>query len=186
MIHYTLLPEKELRLLKREYRTRVTIFMIFFFSFAVFFGICALIPAYIYSYNQEKALILNLEKLHKNRTERGIETVKKELENSALLIDKLKKHKAPFIYSDLISQVVSNKPSGVSISSFSITFDRQSTTTQAVIVVQGISNTRDELILFRDGLEADPLVSNVELPISDLAKGVNISYSIKINTTGNI
>jgi len=186
MIHYTLLPEKELRTLKREYRTRVTIFMMFFLSFAIFLGICALMPAYIYSYSQEKALLVRLEELQKSRAERGTDTVKKELADSTLVINRLKKHKSPVVYSNLISQVVGHKPAGVSIKSFSITFDRQATTTQAMIVVQGMSSTRDGLILFRDRLEADPLVSKVELPISDLAKSKNISYSIKINTSLNI
>jgi len=145
-----------------------------------------LMPAYIYSYSQEKALLVRLEELQKNRVERGTDSVKKELASSTLIINRLKKHEAPIVYSNLISQVISHKPSGLNIKSFSVTSDRQATSTPTIIVVQGISSTRDSLILFRDRLEADPLISTVELPISDLAKSTNISYSIKINTAPNI
>lgn len=187
MIHYTLLPSQELRLLKKEYRIRVTIYMMFFLSFVILLGICALLPAYIYSYSQERALLARLGELQKSRASRGADEIKKELSDSTELINRLKNHKSPIVYSSLVSQVIGYKTSGVGIKSISVKVENpQATTTQVVIIVQGVAGSRESLIQFRDRLEADPLVTKVELPISDLAKSKNISYSIKIETIKNI
>jgi hypothetical protein len=187
MIHYTLLPAQELRLLKKEYRTRVTIFMMFFLSFVILFGIFALMPAFIYSYSQEKVLLARLGELHKGKASSGIDEIRKDLSNSTEIINRLKNNKTPFVYSSVISQIINHKSGGVRIKSISVSTDsQQATTTALVLVVQGVADTRESLIQFRDNLEADPLVTKVELPISDLAKSKNVSYSLRIHTIRKI
>ncbi len=187
MIHYTLLPSQELKLLKKEYRIRVTIYMMFFLSFVILLGICALLPAYIYSYSQERALLARLGEIQKSRASRGADEIKKELSDSTEMINRLKNHKSPIVYSNIITQMINHKTTGVGIKSISVAVENpQATTTSVVIVIQGVSISRESLIQYRDKLEADPLVKKVELPISDLAKSKNISYSLRIHTIGNI
>ena len=79
MIHYTLLPEKEIKTLKREYRIRLAIFLLFFMSCAVFVGTGSLVPAYVFSYSQEKETVSRLESFQKDRKDRGINEVSKSL-----------------------------------------------------------------------------------------------------------
>lgn len=180
MIHYTLLPEKELRALKREYRIRAVIFFLFFLSCSIFLGIISLLPAYIYSYSQEKDSIASLNSLKSKRTNSEVENVSKELEQTSLMVSRLKGKKDQVIYSSIINEIVKNKNSGLTINSFN--FSSQSNATSSIsTIIQGKAGTRESLIQFKNKLESDPNISDVELPVSDLAKSKNISYSIKLS-----
>jgi hypothetical protein len=178
MIHYTLLPEKELRTLKREYRIRLTIFVIYFLACSVFVGICALLPSYIYSYSQEKELLVKLASLQEDREKNGSVLAINELAEDAKIIKKLKDHGTNIVYTDIVSQIIGHKPSGLTLSYIDIKSDNVSATTSNV-VLQGTAGNREQLIKFRDNLEFDQDISKVELPISDLAKNKNIPYVIK-------
>lgn len=180
MIHYTLLPEKELRALKREYRIRLFIFLIFFMSCSVFVGVVSLIPAYIYSYSQEKESIFNLSALKNKMKNSEINNVSKELEQTSLIVKRLMEQNSQIIYSDLINNIAKNKNAGVTINSFN--FSSQGNATSSIgAVIQGKAGTRESLIQFKNKLESDPNIISVELPVSDLAKSKNISYSIKLS-----
>ena len=79
MIHYTLLPEKEIKTLKREYRMRLVIFFLFFMSVAVLAGIFSLTPGFVLSYTQEKEALEHLKKVEKSRKDKGLDSIIKEL-----------------------------------------------------------------------------------------------------------
>jgi hypothetical protein len=180
MIHYTLLPEKEIKKLKMEYRIRLFIFLIFFLSCSVFVGIISLIPAYYFSFTQEKEVLTNINNLQKGRQDRGTNTILSELAESNKIIKTLKSQPKNISYSDTISQIVHQKSAGVSINSFSITTIGTTTTATTNVVINGKASTRDVLIKFKNNLESTASVSKVELPISDLAKNKDISFSVKV------
>lgn len=181
MIHYTLLPEKEIKILKREYRTRLVIFMLFFMSYAVLVGIISLAPAYILSYNREKEVLSRLEELKKDRQDNGQNTMLNELASSTSIINKIKERKDSVIFSTIISQIIDYKPVGVTIKSFDINLSGDEKSSIITMVIQGKALTRESLVSFKNKLSTDPMITNVELPVSDLAKSKDISYSIKIN-----
>lgn len=183
MIHYTLLPEKEIKALKREYRIRLVIFFLFFMSVAVLAGIFSLAPGFILSYTQEKEALEHLKKVEKNRKDKGLDSVVKELNQTNTIIKKLEENSGNLIYSKIVSQIIGHKTNGLSIKSFDIS-KSPNATSSADVVIQGKATTRDSLISFKNKLEADPLISNLQLPVSDLAKSKDISYSIKISIIG--
>jgi len=180
MIHYTLLPENEIKALKKEYRTRLTVFQLFFMSCAVLIGTGSLLPAYIFSYNQEKSALDQLSSFQKSRQERGMDSVMSDFKITNDAIALIDMSKESIGYSNIISNIIRQKPYGLTIKSFSLGETNATATSSITAVIQGKSNTREELIKFRDSLELDPRVLKVELPVSDLAKNKNISYSIKI------
>ena len=179
MIHYTLLPEKEIKKLKMEYRIRLFIFLIFFLSCSVFIGIVSLIPAYYFSFTQEKEVLTNINNLQKGRQDRGTNTILSELAESNKIIKTLKSQPKNISYSDTISQIVHQKSAGVSINSFAVT-TTGTTTAITNVIINGKASTRDVLVKFKNNLEATASVSKVELPISDLAKNKDISFSVKV------
>jgi hypothetical protein len=183
MIHYTLLPEKEIKKLRREYRIRLTIFLLFFMSCSVFVGIISLMPAYIYSYTQEKEALDKLEELQAKRKSDTIGPIKKELSDNTIVINKIKNINDSVIYSNIVSKIISQKPSGVSIKSFDMQAAGGSATSTVTVAIQGKALTRESLVAFKDRLTKDPLITKVELPVSDLAKSRDISYSIKVSIT---
>lgn len=189
MIHYTLLPEKEMRTLKREYRTRLVIFLSFFVSIAILIGIVSLAPAYIFSHTEEAEVIRSIEALERDRQDRGADIVMQDLKETGDVVKKLKGYNDSVIFSQIVSQVISLKPVSIKINSFNMpsvvpakkTSGSSATTTPTLeVIIQGKSPTREDLVAFRDNLEADPLVTSVDLPVSNLAKSRDISFSLKI------
>ena len=180
MIHYTLLPEKEIKELKREYRIRLFISILFFISIAIVIGIFSLMPAFIMSYSQEKSALNQIELVRKNRNSKEIENIIKELKQDS---DDLKKINInnKVSYSEIISDIISEKGSGISLNSFQFIIPVNTASSTISFVIQGKSLTRDALIKFKNKLESNPSISSVELPVSDLAKSKDIDFSIKIS-----
>lgn len=181
MIHYTLLPEKEIKTLKKEYRTRLFIILLFFVSCAVLVGIGSLTPAYIFSYTEEREALKNLETLRQSRQNRGTDNVIIDLTKSAAIVKQLEEYDDSTMFSQLISQIVSYKPANLYINSLDLKNVVSKATTSIEIIVQGKASTREDLTIFGDRLKADPLISNVVLPVSNLAKSKDISFSIKLS-----
>ena len=183
MIHYTLLPEKEIKTLKREYRMRLVIFFLFFMSVAVLAGIFSLTPGFVLSYTQEKEALEHLKKVEKSRKDKGLDSIIKELNETNSTIKKLEDNTNDVVYSKIIFKIIGYKTNGLNIKSFDVS-KTPNATSSVDVVVQGKATTRDSLISFKNKLESDPLISNIQLPVSDLAKSKDISYSIKISIIG--
>ncbi len=177
MIHYTLLPDKEIKSLKKEYRTRLFIVMAFFVSFGILAGLVSLVPSYVFSYTREKEALKNLQVLQDSRRERGTDVVMKDLAETQKLVDALKGHKDSAEFSQVIAEIILRKNPLVSLNSFQI---NQSVTASSSlnVVVQGKALTRDSLLLFKKSLEQNPLISKIDLPPSDIAKKENISFAL--------
>jgi hypothetical protein len=185
MIHYTLLPEIEIRRLKREYRTRLAISFLFFVSCAILVGVGSLIPAYIYSYSEEKTLIDKIAILQKSREESGADPLIKELKSDNEIIKIIKNNKETYALSKVVSQIIGHKPKGLTINSFNMV-SKPNATSSIALIIQGKSATREALIQLKNSLESDPLILNVDLPVSDLAKNKDIVYTIKLSIISNI
>ncbi|MDQ5893637.1 MAG: hypothetical protein QG640_649 [Patescibacteria group bacterium] len=180
MIHYTLLPDKEIKSLKKEYRTRLFIVAAFFISCGILVGIGSLIPAYIFSYTQEKEALRSLQTLQENRKERGTDVVITDLASAQVLMDELKKHQDNTEFSQIISEIILRKPTQVSVNSFQLGLSKETASSSLDVIVQGKALTRDSLVNFKKSLEQNPLISKIDLPISDLAKSKDISFTLKL------
>ncbi len=183
MIHYTLLPEKELRMLKREYRIRLLIFSIFFTSIAVLIGILSLIPAYMLSYTEEKEALDSIESLRKNRKQSGLDVITAELKQSDIILKKINSFGKSVPFSQSVSTVLGNRVPGITLHSFQFLNSINTASSTMSFTIQGKSGTREALVAFKNKLEADPAVLKVELPVSDLVKSRDISFSIKLSMT---
>ena len=77
-----------------------------------------------------------------------------------------------------IAAVLDKRPSDVRITSLSFTPSIGSKSTMAV---KGVADTRSGLVLFTELLEDDELFETVELPVRDLAKSTDISFTISFD-----
>ncbi|MDO8430676.1 MAG: hypothetical protein Q7S72_01655 [Candidatus Taylorbacteria bacterium] len=150
-------------------------------SCAVLVGIGSLIPAYIFSYTEEKSSLNRIEEIQKSREEKGADSLVKELKIDRGIMEKINKHRDSVIFSNIIPQIIRHKTPGLTINSFNLTTVTSATSSSVMVAIQGKSSTRDGLIQFKNALDADPLVTSVSLPVSDLAKSRDIPYSIKIS-----
>lgn len=183
MIHYTLLPEPEIRKLRREYRVRVFIILLLFVSCAILIGSLSLLPSYFLSDDQGAKAAKSAEELQKGREERGIDQVEKELARNQVILKQLGLEKSKIVFSDLIQTVGKYRSPQILISAFELSSLQTKGTTTLTVVLQGKALTRDSLIEFKKNLEQDKRFSGVELPISDLAKSKDIPFALKLAYT---
>lgn len=179
MIHYILLPTEERHALRREYRLRLAIVMLFFVSCAVALGIVSLLPAYLYSRGQEKEALLRQEALLKSRKESGAEQIEKDLVVSEAIAEKIIANEEKIIYNELVQKIISHRKRDLHITSFALSRE-MTTTTLAAVTLQGRAGTRESLLDFKKQLEGDKTFLRIELPLSDLAKNKNISFSMRL------
>ncbi len=182
MIYYTLLPEDEIKTLRKEYHIRLFITIVFFISSFLTIGIFSLIPSYVYTNGIEGKIAQKASDIEKDRKASGIDAIERELINDNKKIKKLLADSANTAsYLELIQSIISSRKSGITMESFSIS-KGEGTSTPIVIVFQGKSPTREALINFKDGLQLERNFSKVELPISDLVKNKDLTFSIRLET----
>jgi hypothetical protein len=180
MIHYTLLPESEIRVLRREYRVRLFVILLFFLSIAIVIGIISLIPSFTVSRTEESKIIEQVEKMKKDRIAKGVSKIDKELTQIQSIVSRVLVKKDYIPFSEAVEKIGKYKTNGLFIKSFELSYeDSSATTTKAYI--QGSSLTREALIQFKKNIESDSGFKNIELPISDLAKNKNITFSMRFN-----
>lgn len=179
MIHYTLLPEKDAKDLKTEYRIRVFIVLLFFLSCVVIAGIVSLAPAYVISSIQEKELNDKLVAVQKSKLARGVDVSIKELNESNEILEILKNETQNFFLSSIIQDVVGLKLPSATFNAIQITNSVEDKSDYEIIV-QGKSSTREALLELKKSLEKNPIFSKVEFPIPDLTRSKDVAFAVKL------
>ncbi|HEY4503783.1 MAG TPA: hypothetical protein VJJ28_01585 [Candidatus Paceibacterota bacterium] len=179
MIRHTLLPDSEIRLLRREYRIRLLIIALFFISCATVIGILALFPAFMSSYLNRDEDMSYIKELEKNRQANGVMDKEKELIKSQNLAKRIIEDKDSVIYSEIIQKIILRRTKNIQINSFELSY-AVGTSTPVEVIIQGKAMTREALMTFKKGLEGDIAFSKVELPVSDLAKNKDISFALRL------
>ncbi|HEY4494767.1 MAG TPA: hypothetical protein VJC02_01545 [Candidatus Paceibacterota bacterium] len=179
MIHYTLLPENEMKSLRHEYRIRLIILALFFICSIVVVGILILIPSYVISDVQEKGALNRVKELKSSQEASGVAEIEKNLALVENITKRIIANDNNISYSSLIEDVISHKTKEVKINSFSVS-KATGTSTPVEIIVQGKASTRDSLVIFKNNIESDKQFSKVELPVSDLAKSKDIGFALRL------
>lgn len=173
-----LLTQKYKKSIRKEYAVRIIIVSLSFLSFIILLGILSLFPSYLASSLSEKVAREQVDIIKKS-----IST--DEQDNSRSIILNTNK-KISFLDSDIarvqislvFETIVSEKTSGIKISSLS--YESGGESGEGVVTIIGMSDGREELIAFRNILEEKVLFKQVELPVSNLAKGTDIAFSVKV------
>ncbi len=181
---YTLLPEEQIKNLAREYHIRLFILGFFFLSGAVWIGIGSLLPSYIISVMQEQKAQEHLQQIEKTTQTPVNVGIAAEVAASNAAILRIKAAQDPVIFSSIIENIANHRIPGVTLSSIDISHAATAENpSQTRITIHGKATTRDIFVAFQRSLAVDPAFSNVTLPISNLAKGVNIEFVLTM--TGN-
>ena len=179
MIHHTLLPDEEIKELRKEYRVRLFIISLFFISLAIVVGILSLFPAYMSVYSPESWALTRSDEVQVNKQVVSTEDMQKELVLAQQAIAKLTAGEDGTSYSDIIQDILAHRSAGIFITSFEMS-RVVGTSTTPDITVSGKASSREALIDFKKRLEGDVKFKKVELPVSDLAKSKDVKFSLKI------
>lgn len=171
-----LLPALQKEQLKKEYYTRVAVVALLLSLFAIVGSVILLLPAYLSVSAKEKAIQEEIAAVQKQiAAEEGEEILSLlgEVRGSvAVLMPTATSSSA----TKLLQFISEKRPSGVVLTGFS--YDHREGGSSLSLI--GRALTRDALITFVKELRSDTRFSLVDLPISDLVRSQNLTFTIKI------
>jgi Tfp pilus assembly protein PilN len=163
----------------KSFYFRLAIVFFLMLSIATFIALIVILPAYFLALNKKNTADDKLSEIEKNWLTQTVD--KKDLKTTRNLIDKLnsledyRRHKY-VISKEVISRIISKKNTGTKITN--IFYDNSQQTKK--ISIEGLSDSRQQLLVFRRALEKDAAFKSVDLPISNFVKGSNISFRLNL------
>lgn len=162
-------------MMKREYLFRVGAVYCFLFSVVcVLIGV-ALIPMYVLV--RAEINEMSYEAVREQGTAEMLKNADATIAITNSVLSQLATKERTFLVSVAIDEIQKLAPEGVTFESFYVDGARDSV---EKILVQGASPTREKLAQLKTSLEASEMFQTVEVPISDLARDVNLSFTITI------
>lgn len=174
-----LIPNKEKKLMIRDFYWRLALVAIFSLSTVVLIASIALLPSYFMS-SVKKSLAE--EKLEVEKAEPIDKADQETLSLLSLLDEELsmieKSSEGKFLVSErVIRKILEKKTGEIRISQISFENNQAGENT---VSIRGTATSREKLLSFRRALEADPDFQKVDLPISNFVKGSNIQFYISL------
>ena len=170
-----LIPPEGYKMMKREYLLRVGAVYCFLFSVVCVLIGTALIPMYVLV--RAEINEMSLESVREQGTAEMLRNVDATITITNSVLSQLTTKERTFLVSAAIDEIQRLAPEGVTFETFYIDGARDDA---EKIQVQGASPTREKLAQLKTLLEASEMFQTVEVPISDLARDVNLSFTITI------
>lgn len=172
------LPEKEKKLINKEYWKRFIIVFMFLFSSLIFIFILLLLPSYFFSSSKQNLIEARLEEFNaNNKNLSGVDlnnTITDINTKLNLLVSNNPKYS---LYNDVLNVVLSNRINGIT---FSQLLFNQTKDKGLNIEVHGQARDRTTLRNFKVALDNNPKVATTNLPISDFLEKTDLSFTISI------
>ena len=170
-----LIPPKAKKIVLREYWSRVATVWILMLSFALVIMALLSVPTYILISSLEQAMATEIDYA---KTEQGsYKESERIIKNANALVNHLNRNEEQVSFSFLVDEL--DKVAGANITLTRFGFVPEDGELKQVSLL-GHADTRVGLSNFRDKLEAHDLFSSVDLPISNLTKDKDITFSMKV------
>ena len=169
------MPAEERRSLRREYRIRAAIIFCFAVSVAFVVGIGALFPAFARAAADRHDAATALAAIQADNSASGLTDIQSRVAAYSQMVTALRGSVGTVKDSALVAGVVGARGS-VSVTSLSVS----RSDSKVSITIQGVAPTRDDLLAFKARLAAAVPGSTVDLPISELAKSSDVSFSVQV------
>lgn len=174
---FKLLPHHEKVRLQKEYRVRLAVVALFFLFSVEVVGIAALMPSFFLSKVKDDQIKNEQKVLGALMEEEKDPQLALELERAKNQIRQLVVDEETVEVAKLFGIVNKDRAPGISISSFDLDRKKEG---EDELRIFGTASSRDALVLFNKTLETEELFTKVELPVSDLARNRDITFSIRI------
>lgn len=163
--------------IKKEYMIRRLIMcLIFIFAIQISF-IIFILPTWISSFYKERVISIESNRLNENLSDSSVESVVEKIvgiNKKLAIINTSLKYPGITIF---IDESLDKKIPGIYLDQFSVSLGAEN---QYNFVIGGVASTREGLVAYVENLKKSDLFSEVNLPISNLAKDKNIDFSIDI------
>lgn len=169
-----LLPQQHLTGVRRERRNRAVITSLVAFFVTVLLGSVFLVPSLVLSRTEAASAERKVELTRESIAQTEESGFLVEVRNIKNRIDRLEAELAKVTFSDVFAALDRSVPSGIQLSG--VSYDRKKGSEN--IIIRGNADTRDVLLVFTRQLDREKLMTGVTLPVSNLAKSTNITFSI--------
>lgn len=170
-----LLPLEKQEIIYKEKRRRFLMAFGLGFAFVLFWGFILALPSFFYLTSKERELSRELKALEDSRILKDVKSIEEEIQNLSqkLTLEKQNRQKTQ-VPSVFLEKILSLKPQGLSINSLSY----NQAPAQSAVSIRGSAQKRSILIDFADKLKKEPLIKNVNFPITNILKETNIEFTI--------
>lgn len=169
-----LIPPQGHRTIRTEYMMRVGATVAMLFSAVAILLTVALIPTYVLVHAQMRAF--NAEDAV-NTGAADTPDIAEEINRTEAIVMELQKRPETTDTSVFVHAIEAAAPAGVSFRNFSFGSVKDA---PAPIQVRGVAARREDLIALKQALEQNALFATALVPISDLAKERDLSFTITI------
>lgn len=177
-----LLPTEYRQGLKKEYKFRLGTGVFGLLVLSLLVGILLLIPSFVLTITDLRAAQSQLETVSAPSSSQSISTENEQI--IAITNEKIKQAKSTKELSPttVIEDIMTVLPSGIELTSLALSRNDNG---QISARISGISQSRSNLLSFRDQLNAQPELIDVELPVSALAARENVSFSLSLTANSS-
>jgi hypothetical protein len=171
-----LLPEQEKYFIKKEYKNRRSVVAWALLFCTLMIALISLLPSYVLSTQKRDEESLKVASFAKSSALEESKNLSAEILLANKKINALKPDN--YIYTnEIFDDILSGQVVGVKVLRFSIA---RKNTERIDVVVGGVAEKRESLLLFQKNLKKIDRFIEVVLPVSDLVKDSDINFSIKI------
>jgi Tfp pilus assembly protein PilN len=166
------------RKIKRDYRFRLLAIRLSLLVVLLASGLALSIPTYVILDSKLNAALL--EKTAISNVTVGSEsgTVKNDVSSIRRKLEIIKTDNEEIPISAILERIMSKRTVGIRINSISL----KRKTEAGSIMLAGIAETRDGLVVFSKNLQSDETFTNVNLPVSSLTRNKDVPFSIIIDS----
>ncbi|MEQ1561592.1 MAG: PilN domain-containing protein, partial [Nitrospira sp.] len=172
---FNLLPKSFKDEIKSEYKRRRLILTLVLIIFLQISALVFIFPSWSESVSREQETISEIEGINQSLSSKDASPIASIISETNLKLNIINATMQYPEFLPFLDLVLSNKSSLVHVNSISFTTVSTST---ANISLSGVSGTREALVAFAKSLENTKSFKKVNLPVSNLAKDKNISFSI--------
>jgi hypothetical protein len=176
---FTFLPKPYKSEVLREHRMRVVIVCLGLVIVAMFSGAVLTLPTFVATRSEVRSMEQDKVRIQADAgSEKGAQvTAEVRSVKARLAILSAKAVRKPVV--SVLEKVLAQPRPGVSIIGISMRREAD----KGFIVLRGVADTRADLVAFSNGLQGEPSFSKVDLPVSSLAKGTDIAFTIRIESS---
>lgn len=177
---FNLLPKNEKEAIRREYRLRLAIVILWMSFGSLLIASVLLLPSFLLSSEKEKAAKQRYENLNASVKQNASDNFDAVLRDAKQRLELLGHESPGVLLHRLVLRIASLKSDRVSLSNFSFVGGEKG---KKNVTIAGVARDRTSLLAFVKALERAELFEAVAVPISNFAKDTDIDFSITATGT---
>lgn len=175
---FTLLPEKDMEIITREYRMRITAVSLVLLVIATVLAMVLLMPSFVLISSRQKIVTEKLSAITESQKKLLAGDPEIVARDSKELMATVSTRLKSIRFSEIFDRIIDHRTTGVRITSLNASIHDGLPT----IVVSGVASTRQTLSAFVKKLEADNAFSSISIPVSNFTKATNLEFAVSVVT----